>query len=76
MRQLRTAGEHPSCTGNDADGEDVIEFSLPNAADEKSWHWHRGGRDIGACIFVTATDGKIYSIYEPYVLFYARMLEP
>jgi hypothetical protein len=60
---------------NEAAREDVIEFSLPNAADEKSWHWHRGGRDIGACIFVTARDGKIYSIYEPYMLFYARMLE-
>jgi hypothetical protein len=57
-------------------GDEVIEFSLPNAADLKSWHWHRGGRDIGACIFVTARDDKIYSIYEPYMLFYARMLEP
>jgi hypothetical protein len=58
------------------DAGDIIEFSLPNAADEKRWHWRRGGRDVGACIFVTAKDDRIYSIYEPYMLFYAKMLEP
>jgi hypothetical protein len=55
---------------------DVMEFSLPNGKSEHDWHWRRGGRDIGVSIDVTDAGGRVYSVYEPYVLAYARMLEP
>ncbi len=52
----------------------VFEWSLPNRG-EGVWYWERGGREVGASFDVAASDGKIYSVYEPYRLFYARMLE-
>lgn len=55
-------------------GVTAFEFSLPNRG-EGMWFWDKGGREIGVAIEVTADDGKIYSVYEPYRLFYARMLE-
>lgn len=55
-------------------GMTVFEFSLPNRG-EGLWFWDKGGREIGVALEVTDTDGKIYSVYEPYRLFYARMLE-
>lgn len=56
------------------DGATVFEWSLPNRG-EGLWFWERGGREIGAALEVTAQDNKVYSVYEPYDLFYARMLE-
>ena len=56
------------------DGTITFEFSLPNRG-EGLWFWDKGGREIGAALEVAASDGKIYSVYEPYRLFYARMLE-
>jgi hypothetical protein len=57
------------------DGTTVFEFSFPNRG-EGIWYWTRGGREIGAAIDVFDNDGRGYSMYEPYHLFYCRMLEP
>lgn len=57
-----------------ADGTTVFEFSLPNRG-AGLWNWERGGREIGASIEVTDVKGTVYSVYEPYRLFYATMLE-
>ena len=62
--------------GKDDAGNDVVEFSLPNGKAENDWHWRRGGRDVGVSIEAHDRDGRIYTMYEPYVLFYAKMLEP
>jgi hypothetical protein len=58
-----------------ADGTSIVEFSLPNRGEGK-WYWTRGGREIGVSIDVFNPAGTGYSIYEPYALFYCRMLEP
>jgi hypothetical protein len=50
------------------------EFSLPNRGSGK-WFWDKGGREIGVSIEVTDSTGAVWSVYEPYRLFYARMLE-
>jgi hypothetical protein len=52
-----------------------IEFRLPNRG-ESPWYWYRGGQEIGAAINVWDRDGRGYSLWEPYHLFYARMIEP
>lgn len=57
------------------DGATVFEFSLPNRG-EGLWNWERGGREIGAAIEVTDAKNTVYSVYEPYRLFYATMIEP
>lgn len=61
----------------EADGTTVFEFALPNRMREKvaDWFWERGGREIGSALDVTAETGAVYSLWEPYHLFYARMLE-
>lgn len=56
------------------DGATVFEFRFPNRG-AGAWYWDRGGREIGAAVEATAEDGRIYALYEPYRLFYARMLE-
>ena len=55
------------------DGWTVVEFSLPNRGGK--WFWDGGGREIGASIDVADNNDTIYSVYEPYRLFYATMLE-
>jgi hypothetical protein len=56
------------------DGWDDIEFSLPNMG-EGLMYWRGAGREIGSYIEVTDSTGAIRSVYEPYRLFYCRMLE-
>ena len=55
--------------------ETTIEFSIPNRG-ESIWYWDRGGREIGSEVTLWNEDGRGYPMYEPYRLFYARMLEP
>lgn len=57
------------------DGTSIVEFSFPNRGAGK-WYWTRGGREIGVSIDVFNPAGTGYSLYEPYALFYCRMLEP
>jgi hypothetical protein len=57
-----------------ADGSIVVEISVPNRG-ESLWFWQGGGREVGASVSLWTTDGKPLSIYEPYALFYAKMLE-
>ncbi len=57
-----------------ANGATLFAFRFPNRG-EGLWFWNGGGREIGASVEVAASDGKIYSMYEPYQVFYARMLE-
>lgn len=57
-----------------ADGTTSIEFSLPNGG-AGVWYWHGGGREIGTSINVFDTDGRGYSVWEPYHLIYSKMLE-
>jgi hypothetical protein len=54
--------------------EYTVEVSLPNRG-EGRWFWRRGGRPVGTAVEVTDRDGAAYSMYEPYRLFYATMLE-
>lgn len=61
--------------GQGSADQTVFEFSLPNRG-EGIWYWDRGGREIGASIDVFDEKGTGYSLYEPFVHFYARMLEP
>jgi hypothetical protein len=61
-------------SGRSADGTAVVEISIPNRG-EGLWFWTGGGRDVGAAISLWTKDGKPLSVYEPYDLFYARMLE-
>jgi hypothetical protein len=64
----------------DEGGRTVFEFSIPNRAGpggeekEGDWFWRGGGREVGVALEITDTDGRIYSVYEPYRLFYCRML--
>ncbi len=60
--------------GRSGDGAAVVEIMIPNRGDSL-WFWQGGGREVGASISLWTTDGKPLSIYEPYALFYARMLE-
>lgn len=55
-------------------GGTAIEFSLPNRG-EGPWYWNGGGREIGVAINVWDREMRGYSAYEPYRLFYARMVE-
>jgi hypothetical protein len=55
-------------------GEAVVEISVPNRG-ESLWFWQGGGREVGTSVSITTRDGKPLSIYEPYALFYCRMLE-
>lgn len=58
-----------------SNGGTAIEFSLPNRG-EGPWYWNGGGHEIGVAINVWDKDMRGYSAYEPYRLFYARMVEP
>lgn len=55
-------------------GEAIVEISVTNRG-ESLWFWQGGGREVGSSISITTQDGKPLSIYEPYALFYCRMLE-
>lgn len=82
------AGEAPSvrpasgngCPGmewkaaRDAVGAVTVEVSIPNRG-ESLWFWEGGGREVGASISAWTKEGRPLSVYEPYDLFYARMLE-
>lgn len=59
---------------NLAGGGTGIEFSLPNRGDGP-WYWDGGGREIGVALNVWDQEMRGYSAYEPYRLFYARMVE-
>lgn len=57
-------------------GDEVVtEFMWPNRGDG-IWFWDRGGREIGSCFTIFDVQGRTYSIWEPYQLFYSLMLEP
>lgn len=53
----------------------TIEFKMPNRG-TSPWYWTGGGQEIGAAINVWDKENHGYSVWEPYRLFYARMLEP
>ena len=57
-----------------ADGNVIVEIAIPNRG-EGLWFWQGGGREVGASLSIWTADGKPLSVYEPYALFYARMLE-
>ena len=58
------------------DGTTTVEFSLPNGGSAAGvWNWRGAGREVGVAIEAAATGGAIYSLHEPYRLFYCRMLE-
>ncbi len=52
----------------------LYEISVPNGGDSP-WFWQGGGREIGVSIDLYTREGTGYSAYEPYDLFYCRMLE-
>lgn len=57
-------------------GDEVrIEFMWPNRGDGL-WYWTRGGREIGSSFTILDVQGRAYSMWEPYQLFYSMMLEP
>jgi len=56
------------------DGGMTIEFKMPNRG-ESPWYWTGGGQEIGVALNVWDRQGHGYSVWEPYRLFYARMLE-
>ncbi len=53
----------------------IYEIALPNGG-ESPWFWQGGGREVGVSIDLYTPQGTGYSVYEPYDLFYCRMLEP
>jgi len=55
--------------------ETIFEFSFPNRG-AGPWFWDRGGREIGVVFSLADQADRMYSVYEPYRPFYARMLEP
>lgn len=61
--------------GKRRDGSTIIELSFPNRG-EGNWFWRRGGREIGLSVDLFDSTGAGWSVYEPYHLFYCRMLEP
>jgi hypothetical protein len=61
-------------SGRGPDGSVIVELAVTNRG-ESLWFWQGGGREVGASISLWTADGKPMSIYEPYALFYARMLE-
>jgi hypothetical protein len=72
---VAAAPPEPAAGGDGGgDGSAAFEFSLPNRG-EGPWFWDKAGREIGVAIEVRDDEGRVYSVYEPYRLFYARMLE-
>lgn len=61
-------------SGRQPDGTVVVEIEIPNRG-EGLWFWQGGGREVGASVSAWTADRKPMSLYEPYDLFYARMLE-
>ncbi|MCS7209132.1 MAG: fibronectin type III domain-containing protein [Fimbriimonadales bacterium] len=53
----------------------VIELSIPNGGKSR-WFWRGGGREIGVYADVYQANGRGYSLYEPYDVFYCLMKEP
>jgi hypothetical protein len=57
-------------------GDEVrLEFMWPNRG-EGIWYWDKGGREIGSSFTIFDAQGRAYSLWEPYQLFYSLMLEP
>ncbi|HLK14918.1 MAG TPA: fibronectin type III domain-containing protein, partial [Fimbriimonadaceae bacterium] len=56
------------------DGTLIFEFKVPNGGDSP-WYWHGAGHQIGVAINAYDTDGRGYSMGEPYQLYYSRMVE-
>lgn len=56
------------------DGWTVVEVEIPNRGDG-IWFWQGPGREVGASISIWTRDNRPMSVYEPYALFYARMLD-
>ena len=56
------------------DGTLVFEFKIPNGGDGP-WFWQGAGHKIGVAINAYDTDGRGYSMGEPYRLYYSRMVE-
>ena len=61
-------------TKTDDRGRTVFEFSIANNV-EDGWYWRGAGREVGVQIEAVTQAGGQYSVYEPYHLFYSRMLE-
>jgi hypothetical protein len=53
----------------------VVELAIPNGGDSP-WFWQGGGREIGISVDLYQPSGTGYSVYEPYDVFYCRMMEP
>lgn len=58
-----------------ADRTAVVELQIPNRG-AGLWFWDRGGREVGVAIHLTTVSGKPLSVYEPFDLFYCRMIGP
>ena len=56
------------------DGTLVFEFKIANGGDSP-WYWHGAGHKIGVAINAYDSDGRGYSMGEPYRLYYSRMAE-
>lgn len=56
------------------DGSAIVEISVPNGGNSP-WFWMGGGREVGVSIDLYTASGTGYSVYEPYSLFYCRMME-
>ncbi len=73
LEQVRKAPGLEWKSGKNAQGQAVIELSIPNAG-QSVWFWRGAGREVGAAFVVTDEAKRLYSVYEPYRLFYARMV--
>jgi len=56
------------------DGTLIFEFKIANGGDGP-WYWHGAGHQIGVAINAYDSDGRGYSMGEPYHLNYSRMAE-
>ncbi len=56
-----------------SDGQTIIELSIPNGG-PSPWFWAGAGREVGVAFVLTDQQRRLYTVYEPYRLFYARML--
>lgn len=64
--------------GKTADGADVVEFKIenwPSDGPPNGWFWQGAGREVGLAIEVQERAGGVYSVYEPYMQFWTRMIE-
>lgn len=57
-----------------ADDSIAFEFMWPNRGDG-IWYWDGAGHEIGSTFTVSDLQNRAFSMWEPYQLFYSRMLE-